>query len=81
MEQNNKDSPGVKINRHELKRQRHLNGYTRIKLAELSNLSPSYIGLIERGARTTISPPAFARLCDALNITDRNELIFDTAET
>ena len=69
------DSPRVRIDRVELRRTRKLNGLTYADLARLADISFGYVGLIERGERTSVSPPVFVRLCDALGVQDRTKLL------
>ena len=52
-------------------------GLNQARLADEAGLSFSYIGHLERGTRPNIGPEAFSRLCDALGIEDREELIED----
>jgi transcriptional regulator with XRE-family HTH domain len=56
---------------------RQLSGMSQVELGRAAQLSNSYIGSLERGSRTAVSPAAFVRLCDALSILDRTELIDD----
>ncbi len=66
---------GVPINADALRHHRHLAGLTQIALAKKAGIHHVYISMIETGRRATIGPEAFARICDALNITDRTQLI------
>lgn len=65
----------VVIDRAELRKRRKLSGLNQAQLAERAQVSPSYISLIESGNRPTVSPATFARLCTALAVGDRNELL------
>lgn len=66
---------GVEINGALVREQRKLKGHTQTALAELADISVQYLSLIEREDRKTVSPPVFARLCDALEVADRRELV------
>ena len=72
------DSPEVPVDRREVRRRRQLAGLTQVQLAEKAGVSHGYIGHIERGIRPRVSPPVFARLCDALDAQDRQELMART---
>lgn len=65
----------VAIDRTELRRRRHLLGESQAQFAERAGISAGYISLIESGQRLTVSPPVFARICDALGAADRTELM------
>jgi transcriptional regulator with XRE-family HTH domain len=67
----------VRVDRAEARRRRHLAGLTQAELAEIIGVNGSYISLIESGQRPTIGPGVFVRLCDALDVEDRTELILD----
>lgn len=69
------ESPAVAIDRHEVRRRRHLCGLSQAQLAERAAISFAYVGHIERGQRPRVSAPVFARICDALGVQDRQELI------
>jgi transcriptional regulator with XRE-family HTH domain len=79
-EQELRPTPNVRINRDRLRRRRQIMGLNQARLAEEAGLSFSYIGHLERGIRPNIGPEAFVRLCDALGIEDREELIDDDDE-
>lgn len=68
---------GVEINGALVRELRKLQGYTQTSLAELAGISIQYVSLIEREDRKTVSPPVFARICDALGIQNRRDLIRD----
>lgn len=70
---------GVEINGALVRELRKLKGYTQTTLAELASISIQYLSLIEREDRKTVSPPVFARLCDALEVDDRRDLVRDGA--
>ncbi len=67
--------PGVPINPDALRHHRHLAGLTQTALAHKAGIHNTYLSAIETGHRTTIGPETFARICDALGITDRTQLI------
>lgn len=69
------DSPNVPLNTAELRKLRQLAGLTQAQLAEKASVSFSYVAHIERGIRPHVSPPVFARLCDALGVQNRKELM------
>jgi transcriptional regulator with XRE-family HTH domain len=73
-------SPNVAVNATELRRRRQIRGENLTEFAKHCGLSLGYVSLIESGARPTISPAAFARICDALGITDRTQLMADVKE-
>ena len=79
-EQELRPTPNVRINRDRLRRRRQLAGFNQARLAEEADLSFSYIAHLERGTRPHIGPEAFGRLCDALGVENREELIDDTDE-
>lgn len=56
---------------------RHCRGLTQQRLAEMVEISPSFMGHIERGARTA-SLETVIRLCRALQVTP-NDLLGATA--
>lgn len=65
----------VAIRADEMKRRRQINGLSQTALAELAGVDNSHISHIESGRRPTISPAVFARICDALGVHDRAELM------
>lgn len=65
----------VHIDRVELRRRRKLSGLSYAGLAAKAGISFGYVGQLERGNRLTVSPPVFARLCDALGVQDRTKLL------
>lgn len=71
---------GVPINKDRLRRRREIAGLNQARLADTSGFSPSYIAMIERGERTHVSPDALGRICDALGVENRADLIDDTDE-
>lgn len=68
-------SAAVVIDRAELRRRRQLKGLNQAELAQLAGVSFSYVGHIESGRRPTVSPRVFVKLCDALEVSDRTELM------
>lgn len=69
------ESASVRIDRRKLRRARQLMGLNQLELAEASGLKGPYISHLETGRRRTLSPGAYARICDALAIQDRTELL------
>jgi transcriptional regulator with XRE-family HTH domain len=65
----------VVVDRAALRLRRQLKGLDQAELAELAGVSSSYVGHIESGRRPTISPKVFVRICDALGVEDRTELM------
>jgi len=65
----------VVIDADEMRRRRQLKGLSQTALAALAQVHNSHISHIESGRRPTVSPAAFARICDALEIQDRSELM------
>ncbi len=68
-------SAAVRIDREQLRLRRQLAGLNQAELAEKARVSFSYVGHIESGRRPTVSPRVFVRLCDALDVQDRSELL------
>jgi transcriptional regulator with XRE-family HTH domain len=75
-----RSSPHVAVNAPELRRRRHLGGYNMAEFADLCGLSAGYISLIESGARPTVSPGVYVRICDALGVDDRTQLMAAVVE-
>lgn len=73
-------SPHVRVDRKKLRRLRQLSGMNQLELGRAAGLSNSYIGYLERGVRQAVSPAAFVRICDALDVLDRTELIAEDEE-
>lgn len=69
------ESPMVQIDRRKLRRLRQQNGMSQLKFAEEAGLSFGYVGHLERGTRTRVSPRVLGQLCDALGVQDRTELM------
>lgn len=68
---------GVQIDGDQLRTKRKLAGHALTDFAALAGISFQYLSLIERGDRAGVSPPVFARICDALGIAeqDREQLV------
>ncbi|MCU1687818.1 MAG: Helix-turn-helix protein [Amycolatopsis sp.] len=73
------EPPGVHIAGGLLRQSRKLAGYSLVPFADLAGISFQYLSQIERGDRESVSPEVFARICDALGITDRRELLAKAA--
>lgn len=73
------EPPGVAVDGTAVRQKRKLSGLTMAGLAQLADISAPYISHIELGRRKTISPPVFARICDALGVEDRRELMRSVA--
>ncbi len=67
----------VRIDGDQLRTKRKLAGHALVDFAALADISFQYLSQIERGDRQSISPPVFARICDALGVAekDRQELV------
>lgn len=64
----------VEVNGDKLREKRQLAGYKLVDFAEICGLSFQFLSEVERGTKR-MSPPNYARICDALGITDRRELL------
>lgn len=73
---NHRQSAYVEIDGGELRRRRKLCGRTIAEFAQACEISWGYLSQIERGSGR-VSPPVFARICDALDIApdDREQLV------
>lgn len=69
------ESPMVRIDRRKLRTLRQASGLNQLELAEQVGISFSYLGHLERGTRQRVSPGVLGRLCDALGVQDRTELM------
>lgn len=69
------ESPMVRIDRRKLRTLRQASGLNQLELAEQVGISFSYLGHLERGTRQRVSPGVLSRLCDALGVQDRTELM------
>lgn len=78
-----RDSPpvAVAIDGAKLKQARYMAGLDQVPLAQRAGVSQSYISAIESGARTRVSASIYARICDALGVTDRTALMTDPPAT
>lgn len=65
----------VAVNAPELRRRRQLLGDNQAQFARRCNISAGYLSQIENGVRRTISPGVYVRICDALDVQDRKELL------
>jgi len=65
----------VPIEKSELRRRRQILGETQAQFADRCAVSAGYISQLESGVRERVSPPVFARICDALKVEDRAELM------
>lgn len=65
----------VSVDREELRLRRQILGDNQAQFAERCGISPGYVSLIESGQRPTVSPAVFARICDALGVKNRAELM------
>lgn len=76
-----RQSAYVEIDGDELRRRRKLCGRTIADFAQACDISWGYLSQIERGS-SRVSPPVFARICDALDIpsTEREQLIRATQQ-
>jgi len=61
-------SASVEIDPQKLRELRQDLGLLQGELGERAGVSAGYISQLETGTRTRVSPPVFARLCDALKI-------------
>lgn len=59
---------GVQIDGPAVRRLRKMAGQTIAGIAKPARISVQYLSQIERGDKTSVSPPAFARICDALGV-------------
>lgn len=65
----------VAIDVDKMRRRRQLQGLNQADLARAAKIHRSNISRLEGGHQATISPRMFARICDALGIEDRAELL------
>jgi transcriptional regulator with XRE-family HTH domain len=61
---------GVEIDGPKIRELRKLRGETMTSLASTCGITRQYLCQIERGSRPRVSPPVYARLCAALNLTE-----------
>lgn len=69
------ESPMVRIERRKLRKLRQASGMNQVELADRAGISFGYLGHLERGTRQRVSPDVLRRLCDALGVQDRTELM------
>ncbi|HLL68849.1 MAG TPA: helix-turn-helix transcriptional regulator [Micromonosporaceae bacterium] len=62
------DPSGVEIDGAKVRQLRKLAGATITTFAQQAALSTQYVSQLERGVRQNVSPPAFARICNALGV-------------
>lgn len=65
----------VDVNGSALREIRIRTGLNLSEFADMAGLTRSYLGKIERGIRTRVSPAAYARLLEALGIRDHRTLL------
>lgn len=70
----------VRIDRKILKLRRQVSGLNLAQLGDAAGISPGYVGHLESGRRETVSPAVFVRICDALDVQDRTELMLTDVE-
>lgn len=68
-------SASIEIDGGKMRERRKMRGFSVHGLAGAVQVSPSYVSHLERGRREYVSPPVYARICDALGVTDRRELL------
>ena len=66
---------GVAIDGAKVRELRKLAGFTLKDFAPKCGIGFQYLSQIELGNRQFVSPPTFARICDALNIEDRRDMV------
>jgi transcriptional regulator with XRE-family HTH domain len=47
--------------------------------ASKMGISACYLSAIERGSRPTVAPATYIRICDAMGVEERDELLRDVA--
>lgn len=70
---------GVDIRGDLVRELRKLAGDNLIVFAPKAGITFQYLSQIERGKRRSVSPEVFARICDALGVADRRELMAGAA--
>lgn len=58
-----------------LRERRKLAGLSVSDAALKMGISITYLSAIERGHRRTVAPATYVRICDALDVKDRSELL------
>lgn len=66
---------GVEVDGEAVRDKRKQLGHTISSFAPLAQISVGYLSQIERGHRSSMSPPAFQRLATALGLADKPERI------
>ncbi|MBN1174222.1 MAG: helix-turn-helix transcriptional regulator [Micromonosporaceae bacterium] len=66
---------GVAIDGAKVRELRKLAGFTLKDFAPQCGIGFQYLSQIERGDRQFVSPPTFAKICDALNIENRRDML------
>ena len=72
----------VEIDGPKIRELRKLQGESITSLASTCGISLNYLSQIERGSRPRVSPPVYARICAALNLTSdrQRRALLKTAE-
>ncbi|MGH3439293.1 MAG: helix-turn-helix domain-containing protein [Sciscionella sp.] len=69
----------VPINAELMQHLRKLSGLNQARFAQVCKVSAPYISHIERGRRKTISPAVYVRICNALGVKNREQLLLRDA--
>jgi transcriptional regulator with XRE-family HTH domain len=64
-----------RINGEKLRRMRQISGLSVTAFAEKVGCSPARISHIETGRTPGVAPAMLAKICDALGVTDRAEML------
>lgn len=67
----------VAIDAERLRLRRQMVGDNQRQFAERAGISAGYINHLELGRRTHVSPRTFIKICDALGVVDRSELMLN----
>lgn len=70
---------GVPIAGGRVRELRQLLGDNLVAFAPKAQITFQYLSQIERGDRKFVSPEVFVRICDALGVDDRTQLLAKTA--
>lgn len=71
----NQPSPaGVEIDGAKLRELRKMSGETLVSFAPKCDITFQYLSQLERGDRRRVSPPTYARICQALGVGRRKLL-------
>lgn len=65
----------IRVDGPRMRELRKLAGHNLSSFGQVAAIHPSYVSHIERGVRAGVSPAVYARICDALGIKDRRELM------